>query len=286
MQEPSVRNSRLAIAGGLAAILVVGGGGFFLGRETAPAPPTPAPIVVPVPTPAPEPETPAKLGRAELIALSAQAADALASGKTLPDAVGDAAGQRFELLLPFGCAGPTDADSNLPERWSFGEDDGILRISFKPTAWRADDWGLDGQAAIDAAEGFWIARPWSTGDKCQPRGDQATVQGADPVTLPGQSLAIAQIFRDEADRDGWRSGRAFDVVKRVDTKDFDGSQGFRLRVTGRIENVAGGAPIRCVQPGGSEQRPRCLIGARIDTVRMEDPARDETLATWSITRQP
>src|SRR3546814_20340010 len=34
MQEPSVRTSRLAIAGGFAAILVVRGGGFFLGRST------------------------------------------------------------------------------------------------------------------------------------------------------------------------------------------------------------------------------------------------------------
>ncbi|MBW8295693.1 hypothetical protein [Sphingopyxis sp.] len=239
-----------------------------------------------MPAPVPEPKAPAKLGRADLVGLAAQAADAFASGESLPENISDAAGQRFELLLPFGCTGPSDAESNLPARWSFDEEDGVLRISFKPEVWGGADWGLGDQAAIDAAEGFWIARPWSSSDRCPPRSDQGAVRGADPVTLPGQSLAIAQIFRDDADRDGWRSGRAFDVVKRVDAEAFDGSQGFRLRVTGRLENIAGGAPIRCVQPGGSEQRPRCLIGARIDTVRIEDPASDDTLATWSITRQP
>ena len=95
MQEPSVRTSRLAIAGGLAAILVVGGGGFFLGRTTAPAPPAPAPMVVPAPTPAPVPETPKDLGRGELIALAQRAADAFASGEAMPKAVADAAGRRF-----------------------------------------------------------------------------------------------------------------------------------------------------------------------------------------------
>src|SRR3546814_13703789 len=65
MQEPSVRTSRLAIAGGLAAILVVGGGGFFLGRTTAPVPPAPAPALVPAPAPVPVPETPKDLERSE-----------------------------------------------------------------------------------------------------------------------------------------------------------------------------------------------------------------------------
>src|SRR3546814_523419 len=84
MQEPSVRTSRLAIAGGLAAILVVGGGGFFLGRTTAPVPPAPAPALVPAPAPVPVPETPKDLERGALIQLATRAADAFASGADMP----------------------------------------------------------------------------------------------------------------------------------------------------------------------------------------------------------
>ena len=51
MEEPSARTSRLALAGVVAAALVVGGVGFLLGRNTA----EPAQIVVAPPTPAPEP---------------------------------------------------------------------------------------------------------------------------------------------------------------------------------------------------------------------------------------
>src|SRR3546814_7355810 len=96
MQEPSVRTSRLAIAGGFAAILVVGGGGFFLGRATAPARPAPPPVVVPAPAPAPVPETPKDLERGDLIALAQRAADAFASGEAVPKAVAEATGRSEE----------------------------------------------------------------------------------------------------------------------------------------------------------------------------------------------
>src|SRR5690606_12942314 len=72
MREPSVRTSRLAIAGGLAAIIVVGSAGFILGRGTAgpEAEPAPPAVVAPTPTPAPGPEIPAGvLDRAALVSL-------------------------------------------------------------------------------------------------------------------------------------------------------------------------------------------------------------------------
>lgn len=284
MQEPSVRTSRLAIAGGLAAILVVGGGGFFLGRTTAPAPPAPAPVAVPAPAPAPVPETPKDLGRGDLIAMAQRAADALASGQAVPGAVADATGRRFELLLPFGCGGAAESESSLPMQWRYDEADGTLRVSVKPMMWGRADWNIEEGAKIDAAEGFWITRPWSSSGVCPPRAGQAFPRGVEPLTLPGQTLAIAQFFGSEADRDGRRNGRPFETVTRVAADKFDGSRGFRLRIAGRIEAVAGTAPVRCVQPAGAEQRPICVIGARIDTVRLENPASEEILATWTIGR--
>ena len=284
MQEPSVRTSRLAIAGGLAAILVVGGGGFFLGRTTAPAPPAPAPMVVPAPTPAPVPETPKDLGRGELIALAQRAADAFASGEAMPKAVVDAAGRRFDLLLPFGCSGPSEAETSLPMQWRYDEAEGTLRVSVKPMMWSKADWNLDDRATTGAAEGFWITRPWSSSGACPLRAGQAFSRGVEPLTLPGQTLAIAQFFDGDADRDGRRNGRPFETVTRVAADKFDGSRGFRLRISGRLDAVTGNMPVRCVQPAGAEQRPICVIGARIDTVRLENPTSEEVLATWTIGR--
>ncbi len=283
MQEPSVRTSRLAIAGGFAAILVVGGAGFFLGRATAPAPPPP-PVVVPAPAPAPAPETPKTLERGDLIALVQRAADAFASGAAAPKAVTDAAGRRFDLLLPFGCGGPSEAESRQPMQWRYDEAKGTLRVSVKPTTWAGAEWGLDDRTGIDSGEGFWIARPWSSGGTCPPRAGPIAPRGVEPVTLPGQTLAIAQFFKGESDRDGRRNGRSFETVQRIAADSFDGSEGLRLRVTGRIDAIAGTAPVRCVQPAGAEQRPICAIGARIDTVQLENPATGESLATWTIGR--
>src|SRR3546814_6079256 len=110
--------------------------------------------------------------------------------------------------------------------------------------WSKTDWNLGDRADIDAAEGFWITRPWSSSGACPLRAGQAFPRGVEPLTLPGQTLAIAQFFRSEADRDGRRNGRPFETVQRVAADKFDGSRGFRLRISGRIEAVADGGPIR------------------------------------------
>src|SRR5690606_23198033 len=136
MQEPSVRTSRLAIAGGLAAVIVVGGCGFILGRGTAPSSSEPAPVAIatPAPTPTPEPDTPGLLDRAALVALAGRAADAFASGDPMPAAVTGAADRRFDLLLPFGCGGPSTEDSGLPLRWHYDEARQTLRLNVETTA--------------------------------------------------------------------------------------------------------------------------------------------------------
>lgn len=285
MQEPSARTSRLAIAAGLAAVLLVGGGGFLIGRMTASAPPAPLPpVVAPGPAPSLAPEAARDLERADLIALGQRAADSFASGETLPKKIRDAAGRRFSLWLPFGCAGPTDADSGLSMRWRYDESSEVLRVTADPVRWTAADWGLDGARAPASAEGFWIGRPWLSSGACPARTEQAVPRGTEAITLPGQSLAIAQFTFNEGDR-GTRDGvRPFETVQRIAKGRFDGSAGFRLRVNGRIEPVSGGEPVRCVQPAGNEQRPICVIGALIDSVELENPASGETLATWSMRR--
>ena len=116
MQEPSLRTSRLAIAGGILAVFAVGGAGFLLGRATAPDPEVSDPVVTetPAPQPSPTPEPVRILGRADIIELAEEATDALVAGEPAPAGVRDAIDRRFELAVPFGCAGPAGEESAAP----------------------------------------------------------------------------------------------------------------------------------------------------------------------------
>lgn len=282
MQEPSLRTSRLAIASGLAAIIVVGGVGFFFGRSTAPSP-APEPTAVPSPTPRPSPtaEPLRILGRAEITSIAAQAADALASGEPLPESVREAANRRFELALPFGCSGPASDNSLASLRWRYNEEEETLRVHVAPTSWSATDWGIGGASGIEAIEGFWLTRPWSSDATC-PQRAQTGPTGTEPVTLPGQTLAVAQFFTGDDRRSTSRDGRAFESVQRVPLGEFDASRGFRLLLSGRIDQVPGGGPVRCIQPAGIQQRPICVVAVTLDEVRIENPSGSKVVATWPI----
>src|SRR3546814_5273754 len=120
-------------------------------------------------------------------ALGRRAWGSFAAGEAMPAAVADAAGSRFELLLPFGCSGPSEAGTSLPMQWRYDEADGTLRVSVKPMMWSEADWNLDDRASTAAAEGFWITRPWSSSGACPLRAGQAFSRGVEPLTLPGQT---------------------------------------------------------------------------------------------------
>ena len=89
-----------------------------------------------------------------------------------------------------------------------------------------------------------------------------------------------QFFAAGDNRDARRDGRPYELVKRVPSTEFDGSRGFLLRVSGRIADVAGDGPVRCVQPGGAQQRPVCAIGVRIEEVAVEHPISRSVLGSW------
>ncbi|MEG3086423.1 hypothetical protein [Sphingomonas sp. PB4P5] len=289
MNEPSLRTSRVALAAGLAAVVVVGGGGFLLGRSTSardPAPAVVAPIAAPAPS-TPEAEQPAPrdrvLTRVDLIALAAQATDAVASGQPLPAAIARAMGQRFAINIPFGCQGPADATSDAPMRWRYDAETKVLRVHVAPVVWNPTE--ILPAAAVEsvaAVEGFWIARPWSASDSCPPVGEAATPSGADAVTLPGQTLAIAQFFGADDVRQGRRGDKPYEAVVRLPDGAFAGPQGLRLRITGRIAAPPGGGPVACRQPAGAEQRPICLIAIASDEIAITDPVSGTVLATWTV----
>lgn len=288
MRDPSLRISRLSIAGGILAVALVGGGGFYFGRSTSPKPAAEPTAIAATPAPA-QPairEIERTLDRADLLQLAAMASDAVATASRLPAEVRGAVGGRFELALPFGCSGPASADSAAPLRWRYDADDATLRLHVAMTAWPASDWGLGDDEAIEAIEGFWVTRPWTSSAQCPspPTGKgRSATNSPEPVE---QTLAVAQFFGDEARREALRDGRPFESTQRVAPDAFAAPRGLRLLLSGRIDRVPSadgqGSPVRCVQPGGPEQRPRCIVAVSLDQVRIENPTSGEVLATWQI----
>ncbi|HWJ70536.1 MAG TPA: hypothetical protein VNS79_10870 [Sphingobium sp.] len=267
--------------------IAVAASGFVVGRMTvphvAPAPaaepvPALAPVVVPTP---PRIDVARKLNRADLLDLANRAADAFASGVPVPTEVVNAAGRRFDVVLPFGCEGAASAASTAPLRWRYDADRQTLRIHVAPIRWEAHDWAAP---AADKAgvmfEGFWMSRPWSSAEQCPHAREEAAATPDQSIVGSDETLALAEILPEE----GRRSARPFETVQRMSPDRFSSAQGFRLRVAGRIERLPGADLVRCIQPAGSEQRPICLIAVTFDDIRLENPMGGETLAIWSMHR--
>ncbi|URW75389.1 hypothetical protein M9980_12740 [Sphingomonas donggukensis] len=282
MKEPTPRTSRLALAGGALAVLAVGGAGFVAGRgSVAPAPaPSATVATAPLPEPVPSPATPARLDRAGLLAFASAAADATASGRPLASDTARVTGRRFSIALPFGCGGPLgDADAT-GTGWRYDAERGALRLQVASTRWAPQEWLGDAPPAdIEAVEGFWVPRPWTGSEACPTAAAPAAAEGIEPVTLAGQSLAIGQMFRSGGARQDRRDGAPYVAVVRTAPDAVRAEKGFRVRLTGQLADVPGGA-ARCRQPGGPDQRPICLLTATFDEIAIENAATGETLARW------
>ena len=298
MEEPSLKTSRRILAGATLAAVALGGAGFLVGRATSPdgeATPAGAGASVPLPLPA----WSGPLARPDMLALAALAADATAAGMAPDGDLVRSDGRRFELRLPFGCAGPAAPDADTG--WMYNEANGTLRVFVTPQRWTADDWPLSAAQAnsVESIEGFWIARPWTSSEACPatpPEPDAASAEakeenadqtGADDAAETAReppappTLAVGQVYTTESPRSGPRQGQAFRAVVRVTKGNLDTSQGFRLRISGRLASASGSAPAICRQASPS-RRPVCLMTVSMDEVAIENPATGETLATWTL----
>lgn len=285
MNEPTPRTSRLALAAGALSLLIVGGTGFVAGRDWVRPEPVPnQPSTAPPPTaslPAAAMAEPERLDRAALLGLVAAAADAAASGRPPPGKVAQAGGGRFSIALPFGCTGPLGDADTAATGWRYDEGTNALRLQVAPTRWSPQDWSDDAPSGdIEAVEGFWVPRPWTSLETCPAGNVSAAAAGTEPVTLAGQTLAIGQEFHTGGARQDRRDGQPYVAVVRSTPEAAQAGSGFRLRLTGQLADGPDGGPVRCRQPGGPDQRPICLLRATFDEVAVENIASGETLARW------
>lgn len=241
------------------------------------APPQPLPVV-----------TVAPVSRVELLAAAAAAADEAAGGNPLPKANLQLTDRTFELRLPFGCSGGTSADW---WKWSIDPKTRVLRISVRPQVWGHDQTidALAAGASYDAAEGFWIERPWTRSETCPPSvssgpapappvGDKQPT--ATPETPPMRTFAIIQFFSPDAPRTLRRGSRPYSYTGKVSETEAVGAKGFRLKVTGRIRGFGDGQPIHCVLATASKP-PICAAAVEFTQVVLEDADTGESLAEWN-----
>jgi len=269
------------MAGGIAVAVGLVGIGFITGRNSAPSPE--APVAAPVPPTPPAPVTvavvPAALGRADLLALTGQAADAFASNTPMPAALAAAAGRRFDLILPFGCVPTGTLESPGAMRWSFDPKAARLKISVDPILWQAEQWGGAGNAEVsEGLRGFWVARPWSSATTCAAARMPGAEPGGAPLIPSSPTVAIARV----AGPDPGGKVRPYEVVRRAGVDEIDPPKGFQFRIVGRLGAVSEGGPVKCRQPGGSEQPPICFIIGTFSEVRIENPKDGAVLANWPI----
>ena len=217
--------------------------------------------------------------RGDLLTAVAAAADATASGRPLPQANLRLTSRSFELRLPFGC------DAGIDGRWgqvTLDTERAVLRVRVSPERWNKDSpiAATAGSQPVDAIEGFWIERPWTTSETCPSQVAPAAAQLSEPATVPRQqTVAIAQFFAPDASRTSQRKDRPYTYTGKVKPED-QVSGPMHLRLTGRIAGFGDGQPVHCVQSGPAE-RPTCVLAVELTGVAFEAGTSGEVLAEWN-----
>lgn len=261
-------------------------------REPEPQPvskPTPAVPLLPVAEP--------PMNREALLMAVIRAASAAAAGGDDTKDQRRLDGKRFELRLRFGCDGPDD-NGDTPRGWTFDENRRVLQIHVESDI-SADTPLLSklGTGQFEAAEGFWIRRPWlltaacpavtaapSTPPPVTPSGELSPVPSAPFTELaqssPAPRLAIVQFFTTSDSRTHRRDHRAYEVTRTLDGGGKPSNRGYDLIISGRLKRGNGGPVITCVSED-ARIAPSCVISAEFERVALERPGTGEILADWA-----
>jgi hypothetical protein len=219
------------------------------------------------------------LGRADLIEAAEGAADDYASGHAAPTGKDPLVGRSFRLLIPFGCSGPQSDPGTLQAFYDYDPVAKTLKITARPGEWASLPlFGAMTGGKVEAVEGFWVSRPWTTSEACPP-----ARTGPPPVTPTppaAQTIGLARLFDKDGSRVLRRDGRPYEVVRKV--KDGDTqlvNHPYRLVLEGRVTGYGDGRALHCWSES-VDHRPICLYAVEFDQVAIEDAATAETVADW------
>jgi hypothetical protein len=259
------------------------GVGYLVGRGGQPEPlPQPPEVTKPRPTPPIVPDP--VLGRADLIAIAASAADAFAGG---PAIARSSAGRRFSIRMPFGCDG--SSEKGFTTGWSYDEANKTLRVRVTPLDWSEEEWiasALPGEEEF-VVEGYWLPRPWTSSETCPSQPSDADPEKAEAEedepsaeSIDAEStVGLAQFLGEDSNRNRQRRGRPLEVVSNVEPEDVPAA-GLQLSFQGRIATVPGGRSSTLCRADSVETRPSCLIAVELERISVLNPASGEEIANW------
>jgi hypothetical protein len=152
--------------------------------------------------------------------------------------------------------------------------------------------------AFEAAEGFWVPRPWLLQPGCpvvppptapaqpaeagtakNPPSEAAKAKVA-PQPVAQQRVGIAQFFSDTDSRTLRRDGRPYEATKVLEIGQAPSAQGYDLVLSGRLKRLPNGRVIRC-RVERPDLPPQCIVSASFDRVWIERPDTKESLAEWN-----
>lgn len=270
------------------------------------------------PSPAPEnvveeangliPELPTEttMDRAALLTAVSAAASDYAAGVDDRQAQGALDGKRFEFRIPFGCVGDVGTpDHNLklvvrPGSKAY-EASATLDIGLsdvmaffpepeaKPAA-GADNAVVANEAQpaaphIEAAEGYWIGRPWMLGAQCpatalaEAASDEDAAAPPSPAP-PQPTVGIVQYYGAADSRVGLRGGKPLTKVQPISASKAPPSAGAVFLIQGRLRHWPTGKVILC-RGDAAAARPQCLISATIDRMAFQRADNGATIAEWT-----
>lgn len=235
------------------------------------------------------------LDRSGLLAAVAQAASAAASGAPAPAELRALDGRQFEVRIRFGCSGPSAEDTDDWLAWSYDPASRTVQVRARPTISVKDPLvaGIGGEG-FEAAEGFWIPRPWLLQPVCpaaaavqQAPADESAGSAAKhereespPEPTPArQRVGIAQYYTDSDPRTGRRDSRPYQADYVLEEGQALGSQGFDLVLSGRLRSLPSRSAIECL-PSDLDRPPDCIVSAEFQRVWIEQPETGEVIADW------
>jgi hypothetical protein len=247
--------------------------------ETPQNPPTAAaepPLIVPAPALPPPP-----IGRPELLQALEVARSAYAAGRPGPDQ--KLTGRPFSVRQAFGCSGVPAAQMEAGvAQWTWGPKHEKIEISITPADLTHTIVTADEAARWEAAEGYWLPRPWLKSDDCPATHAPAPSSAlqAVPAPTPRWTDGLAAVFEKEGSRVGRREGKAFTLTVRDGDAPLPPPGGYRLVIEGRFAAFASGRAIRC-RSSNAGDRPVCIAAALIDRVAIEG-ADGKPMKEWRL----
>lgn len=242
------------------------------------------------------PLAPPAVDRAELLKALDLAASASAAGKSVTEG-DDVVNRRFVIRVAFGCNGPMSAEEPGRAGWKWGPDRRSIDFTLTPADWSEDPFFSGADSRWEAAEGFWIVRPWMRDSGCPADPGSVAVDVAEPDVAPQPVspapepvapmldverpvMGLAAVFEAGGSRLGRRDGKPFAFTLRDDegaSLPFP-THGYRLVIEGRLAAFPDGRAIRC-HVRAYDVRPLCIAAAAFDRVAFED-AEGKLLREW------